>query len=222
MTTGIILAILFILTCLKFVAKRCNHKKLDFVAGKMHKVLGFILLITAIVHMIITLPLIKQRPFSMYIAGIIMVACALAAILSYFLRKKLKKNWIIFHRIVSLIFTLCLIFHVFLGVKSLKTYESEVKNIEIHNVDIERVSDGNYVGECNVGYIYAKVEVTIMDGKIESVTLLEHRNERGKSAETIAESIVEQQKIKVDEVSGATNSSKVIMKAVENAISQGA
>lgn len=221
MITGIILAILFILTCLKFITKRCKHKKIDFVAGKIHKVLGLILLITAIVHMIITLPLIKQRPFFMYIAGMIMVACALAAVISYYSRKKLKKNWIIIHRAATLLFILCLVFHVFLGVKSLNTYQSEIKNIEIHNMDLDNVSDGKYVGEYNVGYIFAKVEVTIKSGEIKTVTLLEHRNERGKRAETIIDSIVEQQRIKVDAVSGATNSSKVIMKAVENAISQG-
>jgi uncharacterized protein with FMN-binding domain len=217
MITGIILAILFILTCLKFVTKRCNNKKLDFVAGKIHKVLGLIILITAIVHMIITLPLIKQRPFFMYIAGMIMVACALAAVISYYSRKKLKKNWIIIHRIATLLFILCLIFHVFIGVKSLNTYQSEIKNTEINNMNLKNVSDGNYIGEYDVGYIYAKVEVTIKNGKITDVTLLEHRNERGKKAESITDTIVKKQKIKVDAVSSATNSSKVIMKAVENA-----
>ena len=188
--------------------------------GKIHKILGSILLITAIVHMIIVFPLIKQRPFYMYIAGMIMVACALAAITSYYLRKKLKENWLIIHRAAALIFILCLIFHAFLGVKSLNTYQTEIKNTVIHNIDLENVSDGKYIGEYDVGYIYAKVEVTINSGKIKTVTLLEHRNERGKGAESITDSIVEQQKIRVDAISSATNSSKVIMKAVENAISK--
>lgn len=40
----------------------------------------------------------------------------------------------------------------------------------------------------------------------------------GKPAEAIVEDIVENQSIEVDAVSGATNSSRVIMKACENAL----
>lgn len=221
MTTGIIIAILFTFTCLKFLTKRCSHKKLDLAVGKVHKILGIILLITSIVHMILVFPLIKQRPFSMYIVGMIMVACALTATISYLFRRKLKKNWIVIHRAATLILFFCLIFHVIIGVKSFNTYQTEIKNTEIHNMNLENISDGNYIGEDDVGYIYAKVKVAIKNGKIINVTLLEHRNERGKKAESITDSIVKQQKIKVDAVSGATNSSKVIMKAVENAISKG-
>jgi uncharacterized protein with FMN-binding domain len=47
---------------------------------------------------------------------------------------------------------------------------------------------------------------------------LEHRHERGKTAEVITDSIIDEQKIDVDAISGATNSSTVIKKAVENAL----
>lgn len=49
------------------------------------------------------------------------------------------------------------------------------------------------------------------------VDILEHNNERGAKAEAIKEQIVKEQKINVDAISGATNSSKVIKKACENA-----
>ena len=67
-------------------------------------------------------------------------------------------------------------------------------------------------------FIYAKVEVTVQNGEITNINILEHRNERGKTAEVIADSIVDEQKIDVDAISGATNSSTVIKKAVENAL----
>lgn len=220
MITGIILTVLFILMCLKIVTKRCNNRKIDTLMGRIHKVLGVILCITAIVHMIMALSLIKQRPFSMYIAGIIMIASILAALLSYLFRKKLKKKWIIIHRIATVILMLCLISHCIVGINSLNTYKSEINNIKIHNIDFKNVADGNYLGEYDVEYIYAKVEVTIEDGKIKAISLLEHRNERGKKAESIINTIIQEQNNKVDAVSSATNSSKVIMKAVENAISK--
>ena len=60
-----------------------------------------------------------------------------------------------------------------------------------------------------------------MEGKqIVNIEIVEHRNERGEKAEQITDRIVEQQEINVDSVSGATNSSLVIKKAVENALTR--
>lgn len=78
--------------------------------------------------------------------------------------------------------------------------------------------DGVYVGEYDVNLIYAKVEVTVENGKITGITILEHKNEPGKSAEIVIDKIIKEQKINVDAVSGATNSSTVIKKAVEKAL----
>ena len=58
-----------------------------------------------------------------------------------------------------------------------------------------------------------------MDGKISDIEIWEHRNERGGKAESIIEDILEEQRIDVDAVTGATNSSLVIEKACENALS---
>jgi len=44
------------------------------------------------------------------------------------------------------------------------------------------------------------------------------KNGRGKPAEAVLDNIIKEQKIKVDAVSGATNSSIVLEKAVENAL----
>ena len=83
---------------------------------------------------------------------------------------------------------------------------------------ISDIPDGVYIGEYDVNVIYAKVEVTVENGEITNIIILEHRNERGKPAEAVINKIVEDQKIDVDAVSGATNSSTVIKKAVENAL----
>ena len=56
------------------------------------------------------------------------------------------------------------------------------------------------------------------DGVIVSINLLEHGNERGKRAEEIIGDVISEQKIDVDAISGATNSSNVIKKAIEKAI----
>lgn len=102
--------------------------------------------------------------------------------------------------------------------KSVADYKRAVKETAISEIDISNIPDGVYVGEYDVDFIYAKVEVTVQNKVITSIDILEHKNGRGKPAEIVADRIIEEQKIEVDAVSGATNSSTVIKKAVENAL----
>lgn len=102
--------------------------------------------------------------------------------------------------------------------KSVADYKRAVKETTFSNLDISDVPDGVYVGEYDVDFIYAKVEVTVQAGAITNIDILEHKNGRGSRAEVVADRIIEEQKIEVDAVSGATNSSTAIKKAVENAL----
>lgn len=102
--------------------------------------------------------------------------------------------------------------------KSVADYKKTVAETVIGEVDISGIPDGVYAGEYDVNFIYAKVEVTVQSGEMTGITLLEHKQERGKAAETIVQAMIAEQKIDVDAVSGATNSSTVIKKAVENAL----
>lgn len=102
--------------------------------------------------------------------------------------------------------------------KSVADYKRAVKETAISEIDISNIPDGVYVGEYDVDFIYAKVEVTVQNKVITNIDILEHKNGRGKPAEIVADRIIEEQKIEVDAVSGATNSSTVIKKAVENAL----
>ena len=105
--------------------------------------------------------------------------------------------------------------------ESVTDYKQAVKETTFEEINISDISDGVYIGEYDVNFIYAKVEVTVQNGEITNINILEHRHERGKTAEVITDSIVDEQKIDVDAISGATNSSTVIKKAVENALKNG-
>lgn len=102
--------------------------------------------------------------------------------------------------------------------KNVADYKRAIKETTFSEINISDVSDGVYIGEYDVKFIYAKVEVAVQKRKITDIHILEHRHERGKSAETIINKIIDEQKIDVDAISGATNSSTVIKKAVENAL----
>ena len=83
----------------------------------------------------------------------------------------------------------------------------------------DRLRDGTYQGSYRGGPNKALVKVIVKDQKIVHITIIEHQAWRGKKAEVpIVERIIRTQSTKVDAVSGATNSSRVIMNAVQNAL----
>ena len=86
-------------------------------------------------------------------------------------------------------------------------------------VDPAKLADGTYKGSFRGGPNKAIVEVTIKDSSIANIKIIEHQAWMGKKAEIkIVERIIAHQSTRVDAVSGATNSSRVIMNAVQLAI----
>ena len=108
-----------------------------------------------------------------------------------------------------------------LYLKSIGDYKAKVNELTFDEIDLTKVNDGIYEGQCDTGIVRARVQVTVRDYRMESIELLEHENGRGTPAEAILSQMVQKQTTAVDAVSGATCSSKVIRKAVENAITAG-
>ena len=115
-----------------------------------------------------------------------------------------------------------ILFLVFIGVYSgIKTIQSNLErlqDLEIANVDLTEVVDGTYTGSYKVFPIIAEVKVTVKNHQITGVELLKHQSGQGAPADKILDQIVEAQTLKVDVISGATYSSKIILKAVENSL----
>jgi uncharacterized protein with FMN-binding domain len=87
----------------------------------------------------------------------------------------------------------------------------------------ETLRDGVYRAEAARFPNRAEVEVTVAAGRIAKVVVLRHWAWRGKGIEeTLADRIVAKQSPQVDAVSGATNSSHVIMQAARTAIAKAA
>ena len=88
----------------------------------------------------------------------------------------------------------------------------------IQNVDLKNIPNGVYRGECNVFPISVIVDVTVNNHKIIKIDLIKHTNGKGTPAEILTSKVVEAQSLNIDTVSGATYSSKAILKAIENAL----
>ncbi|MGN1033317.1 MAG: FMN-binding protein [Intestinibacter sp.] len=125
--------------------------------------------------------------------------------------KKLKKILLGF-----LIFILCV--GAFAYFKADSISKKSVSAIQISDLDLSTVKDGTYVGECTSNPCAAKIKVTIENHQIKDLKLIEHKYGLGGKAESILDDVVKNQSLEVDTVSGATLSSTVILKSIENAI----
>lgn len=134
------------------------------------------------------------------------------------MKKKMKSRTKIIIAAIALVLVIGAAFLINYFV-SVQRYQDTITNMTYTHKDATGFPDGTYIGEYDVQYIYAKVQVTVEDGQITNLEILEHRHERGAAAERIVEDILEQQIIDVDAISSATNSSQVIKKAVDIALS---
>jgi uncharacterized protein with FMN-binding domain len=83
---------------------------------------------------------------------------------------------------------------------------------------MSKISDGVYEGSCSVFPVSVKVEVAVENHTITNINLVEHKNGKGSAAEVLPAKVVEAQSLEVDAVSGATCSSKAILKAIKDAL----
>ena len=188
-----------------------NNKNL-----KLKLIIGGIFL-ASLVYGISTISLIGHRPVAIFITEGLAIL-AIGVTFGYSLLGNRKKATL---KKLGVIAIVLLIVYGITELVCNHIYQDKVNNISIKEVNLSNIADGIYIGECNVDYIRAKVEVEVKSHQIVNIELLEHINERGENAETIIDTIIEKQMLDVDAVSSATNSSKVIKQAVENALLKG-
>ena len=98
------------------------------------------------------------------------------------------------------------------------TSKNELKHLTISPIDFTQLDDGVYSGSYTLFPVSVDVTVTVFDQRVTAIDILKHFNGRGKPAEVIIDKILADQTLQVDTISNATYSSKVILKAVEQAL----
>ncbi len=96
-------------------------------------------------------------------------------------------------------------------------YQRIMESMELGEIHPETLQDGVYAGSVDAVLIQASVNVFVENGIIQDIQL-EHEHGRGYRAEVVVRYVLNEQSIQVDTVSGATDSSKVILKAIERAL----
>ena len=99
-----------------------------------------------------------------------------------------------------------------------QSYQNQIASMQISEIDLSAVPDGTYEGSYDADLIKVKVLVDVKDHKITNIDLVQHENGKGAPGEAVIPEVIESQSLEVDAVSGATNSSKVILKSIELAI----
>lgn len=100
---------------------------------------------------------------------------------------------------------------------NLRNTRSIVSDIEIDNVDMATVVDGIYYGKKNAIMVSEEVWVTVSENEIIDIKLL-HKHGRGEKADSITDNVKDKQNLDIEVITGATSSSLVILKAIENAL----
>ncbi len=87
---------------------------------------------------------------------------------------------------------------------------------------LSAVADGRWEGRAFILPVSVRVSVAVSGGKIQSIDLLKHFNGQGKPGEAVIGRVLAAQSVDVDAVAGATHSSLAILKAIADALEQGA
>lgn len=110
---------------------------------------------------------------------------------------------------------------VFSGFVCISSYLNDIRQINILTPELSSLADGDYKGEYTILPVDVEVKVSIENNQSNNIEILKHFNGLGKQAEAVIPLVFNQQNLDVDIVSGATVSSKCILKAIEKAMTKG-
>jgi uncharacterized protein with FMN-binding domain len=97
--------------------------------------------------------------------------------------------------------------------------QDRVRKMQIENTDLKGLKDGKYPGNADIGGYRYRVEVVIRKGRIAEITAVDNRKSKYAGyAEGVFRKIIRDQNANTDAVTGATTTSKALMKAVANAL----
>ncbi|GAB6393478.1 MAG: FMN-binding domain protein [Treponematales bacterium] len=99
--------------------------------------------------------------------------------------------------------------------------KNAVEGITISVESADGLADGEYIGVYEIKPVKVVVQVNVESETITGIEILEHQRLLGGKAEKITGDVLGRQSLNVDAVTGATVSSKTILKAIENALQKG-
>lgn len=101
--------------------------------------------------------------------------------------------------------------------------QARMRSLEPAELDHASAADGEHPGSFSYGEgdftVTVSVVVEVADGRIVSIAVTENEDRsHPQNAEAVLPRVIAEQSLRVDAVSGATTTSKALLKAVENAL----
>lgn len=105
------------------------------------------------------------------------------------------------------------------GIRPLFNSQKQVESMEISDINLAELTDGTYAGGFNYGKNKYYVNVTVRNHLIREIEVSVNRDsEYIRKGRTVIDHVLQSQSLQVDIISGATRTSKSILKAIENAL----
>lgn len=94
-------------------------------------------------------------------------------------------------------------------------------NLELSGIDAAPISDGTYDGKYNAGRFSNTISVTVKDGRITGIKLIDDATfANAETAQEVFNRVIKEQNTTVDVVTGATVTSKAYLSSIENALNR--
>lgn len=231
-----------IMTVLKFFARVSGNKTLNRFFHRIHIPFGIILLIVGGLHGIVAGNPSFATLSNLEFASVLFTlnwgtACYIIAIflgITYMLRKKIGRRWMKYHQVATILLVTCIILHLIdVGIRlpnrimnfinsEQTTTQSDTQSSESGLISFSgaTLADGVYEGSADGYKDTITVSVVVSDSKVTDIEVLsENDTDRFfKQAENVLDTIIGEQTLEVDTVSGATFSSAGLINAVYDAL----
>jgi len=95
----------------------------------------------------------------------------------------------------------------------------EARNLEISEIDLSTIEDGEYTGVYENARWSNTVKVTVKDYEIKQIELVKSNNSSQIAfIEEVIDAVISEQSLDVDTMSGATATTNSLLKAIEDAL----
>lgn len=102
-----------------------------------------------------------------------------------------------------------------------RNYYKQAAKLPFYNVQVQDVPDGTYRGKVYTNFMHVQLDVTVNDGKLTTIEIVENEGAYGKKVAPIIDEMIEQNTSVVTAVKGEELASIVFVACVDDALYQG-
>lgn len=122
----------------------------------------------------------------------------------------------------SLLVVICIILTFILYMqRRTRNYYKEAAKLPFYNVQVEDVLDGTYRGKIYTKFIHVQLDVTVTDGKLTKIDIVENEGAYGKKVAPILDEMIVQNTSVVPAVKGEELASIAFVACLDDALRKG-